>query len=240
MKQTNCENWKDNPSPPKKCSTAFPEGARHQWRRRSRPGNYLAKRRKPPGSGANACGPGAKNVGAENVGVKQSVRREHRAASRAGRLTPLRSFVSRRAVGDGMYSIRVPFSDRPEGAKQVSPGQSDEAQPRSAALGKRPTPHVRRPEGARQMRHKCSTNPPQTRETERRNDPNADVTRDVADSFCPSKPANRGHPLAYGSQWFVITSHNRSCRAPSGRWILGGPSYPGRRIAAPPRRSALG
>ena len=37
----------------------------------------------------------------------------------------------------------------PEGAKQVSPGQSDAVQPRSAALGKRPTPHVRRPEGQR-------------------------------------------------------------------------------------------
>ena len=37
----------------------------------------------------------------------------------------------------------------PEGAVQVSPGQSDAAQPRCATLGKRPTPHVRHPEGQR-------------------------------------------------------------------------------------------
>jgi hypothetical protein len=41
-------------------------------------------------------------------------------------------------------------------------------------------------------------------------------------------------------QMIVSTSGSRSCYAPSGRWILGGPSYPGRRVAAPPRRSALG
>jgi hypothetical protein len=42
----------------------------------------------------------------------------------------------------------------PEGAKHVSPRQSQVAQQPSAALGKRPPPHVRRPEGARHMRHK--------------------------------------------------------------------------------------
>jgi hypothetical protein len=47
----------------------------------------------------------------------------------------------------------------PEGAKQVSPGQSEAAQPPSAALGKRPTPHVGRPEGAKQTR--CSVSIPQ-------------------------------------------------------------------------------
>jgi hypothetical protein len=66
---------------------------------------FLAERRKPPGSGANACGPGAKNAAAKNAAAKNavvknavaknaaantSVRREHQAASRAGRLTPLR------------------------------------------------------------------------------------------------------------------------------------------------------
>jgi hypothetical protein len=54
-------------------------------------------------------------------------------------------------------------SSCPEGAKQVSPGQSEAAQPPSAALGKRPTPHVRRPEGAKQIRDKRATNTRQTR-----------------------------------------------------------------------------
>jgi hypothetical protein len=65
-------------------------------------------------------------------------------------------------------------------------------------------------------RDKLATNASQTRQTERRNDPNTNVTRDMADSFCPSNPANRGHPFTSGSQLFVITSRDRSCRAPSG------------------------
>ena len=89
-------------------------------------------------------------------------------------------------------------------------------------------------------RDKCATNTPRTRETERRNDPNADVTREVADSFCPSKPANRGHSFTSGSQLFVITFRYRSCRAPSGRWILGGLATQGGASRLPPRRSALG
>jgi hypothetical protein len=89
-------------------------------------------------------------------------------------------------------------------------------------------------------RDKCATNAPQTRETERRNDPNADVMRDVAAPFCPSKFANLRHPFTSGSQLFVITSRYRSCRAPSGRWILRGLVTQGGASEAPPRRVALG
>ncbi len=43
--------------------------------------------------------------------------------------------------------------------------------------------------------------------------------------------------MTSGSQWFVITSHNQSCRAPSGRWILGGVATQGG--ASRLRRDAL-
>ena len=93
---------------------------------------------------------------------------------------------------------------------------------------------------ARPSPRRCETNAPRTRETERRNDPNADVTRDVADSFRPSKPANRGHPFTSGSRLFVIHSPLSVLSCPFGAMDLGRPCYPGRRVAARPRRSALG
>jgi hypothetical protein len=119
MKQTNCENWKDNPSPPKEFLTALPEGARHQWCRRSRPAIFLAERRKPPGSGAKACGPGAKNVGDKNDGVEASVRHEHRAASRAGRLTPLRSFRSATTISPCVRAIAYGSAVNEDGGKRT-------------------------------------------------------------------------------------------------------------------------
>ena len=67
----------------------------------------------------------------------------------------------------------------PEGAKHVSPGQSEAAQPPSAALGKRRPPTSVALKG----RNKCAANAPQTRETVRRNDSNAGITRNMADSF---------------------------------------------------------
>jgi hypothetical protein len=37
--------------------------------------HVLAERRKPPGSGANACGPGAKNVGVKTSGFVRNGKR---------------------------------------------------------------------------------------------------------------------------------------------------------------------
>ena len=103
----------------------------------------------------------------------------------------------------------------PEGAKQVSPGQSEAAQPPSAALGKRPTPHVRRPEGARQMRHK-------------REKPSIEMIRMPTSRrtwlirFARRSPRIQAIHCTSGSKLLVITSRYRSCRAPSGRCILEG------------------
>jgi hypothetical protein len=91
----------------------------------------------------------------------------------------------------------------PEGAKQVSPGQSDAAQPRSAALGKRPTP-------PRPSPWRGETNTRQTRH--KREKPSGEMIRMPISRgtwpirFARRKPANRGHPFTSGSQWFVITS----------------------------------
>ena len=82
----------------------------------------------------------------------------------------------------------------PEGAKQVSPGQSEAAQPPSAALGKRPT----RTSVALKGQNKCAINAPQTHEIVRRNDLNAAIKRNAAESlifFLPveareSRPSN--------------------------------------------------
>jgi hypothetical protein len=88
-------------------------------------------------------------------------------------------------------------------------GQNRLAQGRARRRSRRAPPWVNghpRTCVALKERGKCATNASQTRETERRNNPNADVTRDVADSFCPSKGANLRHPFTSGSQLFVITS----------------------------------
>jgi hypothetical protein len=129
----------------------------------------------------------------------------------------------------------------PEGAKQVSPGQSEAAQLPSAALGKRPHPTFVALKG----RNKRAANERRTRHKRTKSCvemirmPELHGTWPIRwHSFCPSKPANRGHPFTSGSQLFVIASRSRSCRVPSGRWILGGPCYPGRRVASAPRCSA--
>ncbi len=67
---------------------------------------------------------------------------------------------SERSYSSGKPSVAdaVRRASRPEGAMQVSPGQSEAAQPPSAALGKRPPPSV-----ALKGRNKCATLAPQTR-----------------------------------------------------------------------------
>ena len=124
-----------------------------------------------------------------------------------------------------------------EGAKQVSPGQSDAAQTRSAALGKRhPRTSV-----ALKGRDRCATNASKTRETVRRKRPNANVTRHMADSLAFDFPveARASSPSIHSRFAMIVsTSGSRSCRAPSGRWIFGGLVTQGgaprlRRVALP-------
>jgi hypothetical protein len=83
----------------------------------------------------------------------------------------------------------------------------------------------------------------QTRETVRRNDLNAEITQNMADSLpfvspeeSPRIEAIHFHPCANDREhvWLAVLL------CPFGAMDLGGDFYPGRRVAAPPRRSALG
>jgi hypothetical protein len=101
----------------------------------------------------------------------------------------------------------------PEGAKHVSPGQSEAAQQPSAALGKRPPPHVRRPEGARQMRHKRTKSC-----VEMIQRPESHGWWPIRCRFVWPVEARESMPsISIRVQMIVSTSGSRSCRAPSGR-----------------------
>jgi hypothetical protein len=160
-------------------------------------------------------------------------------------LRSVRTIVPRRPGAEGAAQpLRNPpcagEPPCPEGAKQVSPGQSEAAQRPSVALGKQPPPTSVALKG----RDKYAANAPQTRETERRNDPNAGITRNVTDSFAfvLHIEAHEYTPSIY-LRFAIVRDHIPlsvlSC--PFGAMDLGeGHFYPGRRVAAPPRRSALG
>jgi hypothetical protein len=88
----------------------------------------------------------------------RSMGRENRASRWTGPHPPTTRPTTQSPDNDEMPAVPFSCPPCPEGAKQVSPGQSEAAQPRSAPWVNRAPPHVRRPEGAKQTRDKHATN----------------------------------------------------------------------------------
>ena len=118
----------------------------------------------------------------------------------------------------------MPRRNGPASKNRRAPkGQNMLAQGRARRRSRRAPPWVngqRRASVALKGRDKCATDAPQTQETERRNDPNAGITRNATDSvaFVLHIEAHEFTPSIYlRFAMIVSTSGSRSCRAPSGR-----------------------